>query len=188
MTKLFNDQWQCPQCKVKHAKETLFKQWVRSHPELDSRDGFLIYDADFWVHRYKIHGSRSIQCLMMVEVKTHGATCDASQDDTLALVNQCLRNRRSNIHGDPERRQAAGLPLKLWSKLQGRDVSTRVFGVHLLTFEGNGPQDSSWIKWDNRPISEDQLLGLLSFDIDPDYMRPLDLRIHQRKKEHPTLF
>lgn len=189
MTKHFNDQWQCPKCGEKHAKETLFKQWIRSHPGLESTEGFVVYDCDLWVHRYKIHKSRQVQCLMFVEVKTYGAKPDMAQEDTLSLVNQVMRNRRANKHADVPRRQAGGVPLKLHSKILNQVISCRLFGVHLLTFERDAPQNSAWIAWDNKRISEQQLLQILRLDFDPDTLRPIDLRNHHKPpKQQPSLF
>ena len=189
MTKLFNDQWQCPNCHVKHGKETLFKQWARSKPELDSSQGFVIYDADFWVHLYKTHGTRKVQCMMMVEVKTYGAKPDKAQDDTLGLVDQMMRNRESNIDCEPIRRQVGGLPLAMFSNLKNEKICCRVFGVHYLIFEKDGPQNSDWIKWDNHVITEAQLVDLLTFNLDPDHPNQLlDLRIPEEVRYQPWLF
>ncbi len=177
MTRLFNDNWQCPHCGVRHAKESLFSQWVRAHPELESGDGFTIHDADFWVHRYKVHQSSEVQCLMLVETKTFAASMSQSQRQTMSLVDQCMRNRRSQSVG---RIQAGGVAIKFRDVLTKRVFACRLFGVHQLQFEKNGPQDSDWIRWDRRDVTEEQLIGLLRFDLDPDTLKPMDLRRHHR--------
>jgi hypothetical protein len=34
------------------------------------------------------------------------------------------------------------------------------------------------MRWDEKPITQEQLTKLLRFDLDPDTLRPLDLRNH----------
>jgi len=184
MTRKFNDWWQCPNCGVKHGKETLFRQWMREHPLLDSRDGIACFDSDHWVHRFKFVHDRRIQCLMLIELKTHGADMTDSQRDTLGMVDQLLRNRGANaaMKHQRRRRQAGGIGVNLTSQMTGRKITCRLYGVHLLQFEKDGPQNSAWMKWDNSDINEEQLVSLLRFDIDPDTLRPIDLRRHHKRQ------
>lgn len=187
MTKMFNDCWQCPDCGNKYAKETLFKQWVRAHPGLESTNGFVVYDSDMIVHRYKIRNDRTFQLIMFVEIKTFGSLPDKAQQETLSIVSQMFRNRRKNKHNRLRAKQSGCLPNRVYSRLLGKEVSLRAFGFHLLTFEKNGPKDSEWIKWDDRIISEEQLVALLKFELDPDKLTPMDFRLHHKAKELPLL-
>lgn len=185
MTRLFNDQWQCPSCGVKHAKETLFKQWVRAHPGIESTEGFVVYDCDQIIHRYKTYDrngrTRELQCIMLVEIKTYGAEPEKAQRDTLGLMGQFLRNRRQNIHKSKGRRQVEASPNRAYSIMLNREIDVRAYGYHLLQFEKDGPQNSIWMKWDSKLISEDQLVSILRFDLDPDSLRPIDFRLHHEK-------
>jgi len=196
MTRLFGDLWECPNpaCGVTHAKETLFSQWLRSHPGIESRDGFVVYDCDFIIHRYKTYTdkktklSRELQCIMIVEVKTYGAVASLSQKDTLWTISQFLRNRRKTKQKKTEI-QADNPPAKIRSLVLNRDIEVRAYGVHTLTFEKTGPQNSKWIKWDGKKIiTEKQLIKLLRFDLDPDTLRKIDFRRHHARSKTPDMF
>lgn len=52
----------------------------------------------------------------------------------------------------------------------------------MLRFSGTEPGDSDSIWWDERVIDEDTLTATLSFELDPDTLRPLDLRNHHTSK------
>lgn len=67
------------------------------------------------------------------------------------------------------------------SLMTGRDFIMKSFGLHVLTFDGFGPYDSENIRWDGKPITVDQLIALVKFDIDPDTLKPMDWRSHHRK-------
>lgn len=175
MTRPFNQTSHCPNCKTWSTSETLFGRWIRNNPALDSGNGFCVIDQDYWVHRFKVDGSRSFQCLMLVEIKTNSAELTAAQRDTLYVINQLMRNRRSTpTKNDPQ----CGNSLKVISTYSGQKVELRVYGMHVLRFSGLGPDDSKEIWWNKRSITLDQLTALLKFDLDPDSLRPLDLRNH----------
>jgi len=55
--------------------------------------------------------------------------------------------------------------------------------MHVLRFSGLGPDDSKFIEWDDKDINADTLTDLLRFDLDPDTLKPIDLRNH-----HQTAF
>ena len=183
MTRQFNSQFHCPNCKTWHTSETLFGRWIRNNDQLDSAKGFCVTDQDYWVHRFKTHGNRAFQCLMLVEIKTHGADLTLAQTDTLHIVNQVMRNRRATPTKDLKF-QAGIAPLKVRSSMAGHLVTLKSFGMHVLTFSGLGPEDSEWIRWDRQEISEGQLTSLLRFDLDPDSLQPLDLRSHHQTHEN----
>jgi hypothetical protein len=178
MTKPFNQRFHCPNCNTWQSQETMFSRWIRNNPQLDSRDGYSVSDQDFWVHKYKTDKrGRNFQMIMGVEIKTLGAQVSDPQSDTLYIVNQIMRNRRGTPT-KPLMHQAGTAPLKAHSFLARREVQVRSFGIYVLRFSGLGPDDSEWIMWDNKYITEEQLTKLLRFDLDPDSFRPTDLRSH----------
>jgi len=177
MTRPHLSQVHCPNCKTFHTHETLFGRWIRSNPHLESSDGYCIIDQDYWIHRFKVHGMRQFQLLMLVEIKTLGQDLSDAQKDTLHMVNQLMRNRRRT----PTKEmlyQAGHGPLKVQSLMARTEVFLRAYGVHVLTFSSLGPDDSGSIFWDKKPIDLDTLTNLLRFEIDPDSMMRLDLRNH----------
>lgn len=188
MTRSFNSTIECPNCGFSHTVETAFERWIRNNPELDSRrTGIVRFDLDVLHHKYlrKIdkRGTRDIQCMMFIEVKTHvirakpGLLSDA-QRDTLSLLNQVLRNRRTNLHQEKLGRHAKNrTPLcKARSLLLNKDVRLWLFGGHLLTLSQTSPEDSDVITWDYKEIEIGQLIRLMQFDIDPDTLRRIDWR------------
>lgn len=181
MTRPFNIKYQCHNCGCMTTAETGFGRWLRENKSLDSKEAAVVCnDVDYIVHKYKTHEGRQVQCLMFVEVKTNGADMSPQQRDTQGLVYQFLNNRRQNIHKSKPL-QVDGRPRNAKSLMTGLMVDVRSFGVHLLQFEKTGPHDSEWIKWDRVDISEHQLVGLLRFDLDPDSLGPLDLRLHHAR-------
>ena len=186
MTRQHNQRFECPNCKTLNTAETLFGRWVRNNPRLDSGDGFSIVDCDYWIHRFKIHGNREVQCLMLVELKTNGSDLSAAQRDTLHIVDQVMRNRRQT----PTKtlvRESGTAPLRVKSSFLMASVNVRLYGVHTLVFSGLGPDDSNSIRWDRKEIDPDMLTKLLAFDLDPDTLRPMDFRSHHAKQAHSEL-
>lgn len=185
MTRQMREHISCPKCGYSFSKETAFSRWVRSQKELDSRrDGIVIYDLDMIVHRYKYDHDRLYQCIMLVELKRHGAELTDSQRDTLAVFGQFLRNdRRTSTKG--RRAQVGSRPTKVISVIRNRRVTCRAFGVHILTFQRTNP-DNGWVQWDKRRITKDQLIKLLKFELHPETLLPMDARKHHR--QHPLLF
>jgi hypothetical protein len=190
MTKPFNQRFHCPNCNTWQSQESLFSRWIRENADLDSADGYSVSDQDYWIHKYKTDDrGRDLQLMMMVEIKTLGKELSPAQRDTLSLANQVMRNRRQTPTKEL-RYQAGHAPLKARSYLAGRDVQVRLFGIHVLTFSGLGPSDSTWMTWDRKQINEEQLTRILRFDLDPDTLAPLELRVHHPdpKRGVPRLF
>lgn len=184
MTRQHNQQFHCPNCKTWHSAETMFGRWIRNCRELDSGHGFSVTDQDYWIHRFRTFRGRNFQLLMGVEIKTNRGTLTPAQTDTLHMANQALRTRRQTPTKELEW-QAGNTPtLDMYSMMAERVVRVRVYGIHVLTFSGLGPEDSEWMEWDGGRITKEQLIGLLRFDLDPDWkrnhteLRPLDLRNH----------
>lgn len=185
MTRTFNEKIRCPQCGYDHTIETDFERWMRHNPELKSESGIVRFDLDILLHRYKFSedrkGTRDVQCMMFVEVKTFMATPSPAQIDTLSILNQVLRNRRPNIHSTP-RRQVIGQLTKAYSKLNRRDVRLWLFGGHLLQIDGSSPDNSSRMLWDNLDINKSHLLELLRFERNPDNV---ELKMDIRRRSGP---
>lgn len=183
MTRQMNQVFHCPNCKTVTASETAFSAWTRTRPELDSiKQGLAIIDIDYIIHKYKTYRGREFQCVMFVEVKTHGAAIPDWQADTLFTVNQVLRNR-TNTPTKKSKKQCDGTIKTAYSLIAKRVMTLKVFGYHALVFSQLGPKDSEWMTWDKKIISEEQLIGLLNFDLDPDTLRPMDLRSHHRSAD-----
>lgn len=178
MTRQFNAQFHCNNCKTWQTQETQFGRWIRNNKELDSAKGYCVIDQDYFIHQFKSYENRDFQLIMMVEIKTMGSLPTQAQKDTLYILDQLFRNRRQTPTKSLER-QAAGF-IDVFSIMNGRRVKVRAYGVHFLKFSGLGPDDSESIMWDRKPIDAETLTKLLRFDLDPDTLTPIDLRNHHR--------
>ena len=182
MTRPFTMHSHCPICRTWQTQETAFGRWIRNNSELDSRKGYCVTDLDMTisefktVHQFKSGYRRDFQLIMDIEVKTMGSDLSESQRDTLHIRNQLMRNRRQT----PTKGllYQAGNTSEVFSVIQGRKIIVRCYGVHLLRFSGLGPDDSEWMLWDTKPITSDTLTEILRFDLDPDTLKPIDLRNH----------
>jgi hypothetical protein len=136
--------------------------------------------------------------LMLVEVKTNGATVNQAQRDLLTIVNQLLRtvawkDQRTDGRFDPGHRQNARL---VYSVIAGKKIQLQCYGVHRLTLSGATPDDSEWIQWDYTTLTGvTELVEILRFDKNPDSLKPMEHRSHKRqqealpvKQEMPALF
>lgn len=177
MTRQFNSQYHCSNCKTWQTQETMFGRWIRNNRELDSAKGYCVADQDYWIHRFKTFENREFQLLMLVEIKTMSAELTPAQIDTLYMVNQLMRNRRETPTKSLQHQTGSGVT-SVFSTMRGRHVSLRAYGMHVLRFSGLGPEDSEEIVWDRTPITKDVLTSILRFDLDPDSLNPLDLRNH----------
>ena len=175
MTARFRRSIKCPDCGLEIPAEDEISQWIRSHPQLDSREGMVFMDKDLVCHRYKTSHGRDAQFLMFVEIKTRGAQPSKSQRDTMNIVGQMVRNTK-NTYLTAENR-----PVRVYSTAAASEVTVRAMGYHLLRMDGSTPSDSTWIEWDRKRIDTDTLLKLLRFDLHPDTLNPLDLRSHHVK-------
>jgi hypothetical protein len=158
---------------------------MRNHPDLDSGPsaGIVRFDIDILIHRYLMlndkRGSREIQCLMFVEVKTYNAKPTTTQQDTLSLFSQVLRNRKTNMHRKRRGMHAEDhiAPTIAISRIRNKRVRLRMFGGHLLQLSNDDPTTSE-LRWDlKHKISIEQLVKLLRFELDPDNpTMPIDWR------------
>lgn len=187
MTRQFNSRIKCQHCGCMTTEESPMERWIREHPRLDSRNGIVRFDVDILLHRFKtfddLKGSRFIEFMMFIEVKTFSAELTDSQQDTLGLLNQLLRNRRPNMHGSP-RRQLEGQPAMAYSRKKKREVPLRLLGGHLLQLSGSSPLDSESIFWDYKRIDIETLVELMLFDRDPDNLNA-SRRDWMRRRSQP---
>lgn len=154
-----------------------FMGWLRAQgvdlPSNGRDCGVVATDVDFHIHRYlscvdRI-GSREVQTLMQIEVKTRNAEPKPSQLDTLFKVHATT---------------------KRWSQVNGQAV--RNFGVSVLKLSGTTPLDSSHMWWGRfheefailkyRAICIDTLFQLLRFEIDPENFCTIPFRRHHSTK------
>jgi len=175
------------------ATQTGFLGWVRNNPRLDSvTEGLTLSDSDAWFHRYRFHGDKATQFIMLVEFKEWDAKLTDSQRDTLHIANQLLRNRmnkRVEWHALEQKPRVS----KCFSTMAGKPINVICYGVHCLQIGGDGTY-AHWqpLKWDSKAITAEQLESLLLFEIDPDDFARIDYRPDQRHKrtevmkEHAT--
>lgn len=182
MTRQYNEQYHCPDCKKWFTRETEFGRWIRNNRELDSAKGYCVVDQDYWIHRFKSYAGRNFQLIMLVEIKTFGIGLTEAQKDTLHCANQIMRNRRQTPT-KPLQFQAGNSQVRqVRSVMAKKEINLRVYGVHVLTFSSLGPEDSEWMTWDRKAITPAVLTSILRFDLDPDTLRELDLRNHHLPK------
>ena len=187
MTRQFNAQYHCSNCKTWQTQETMFGRWIRNNRDLDSAKGYCVTDQDYWIHRFMVDRSRAFQCIMMVEIKTMGAELSKAQSDTLWIIDQIMRNRKTTPTKSEVRLQAGSGPVKVRSAMAKTDVFLKAFGVHVLTFSGLGPDDSEWIRWDSKNVDTQTLTSILRFDLDPDTLKKIDFRNHHRTHQNRLL-
>lgn len=184
MTKEFKIKFTCDRCGHQATAETAFGRWMRANHLLDSKNGFVRTDCDHVILRYKTHPQgRNFQLMMFVEAKEFGAEPDKSQTDILSFLSQAIRNHGKNLYGAKTDRSH-----RLKSRMLGRDVLVREFGVHLLQFEKTNPDDSNWIKWDRKLVDAELLCQILLMNVHPDKpSRPMQefLRDRHRLKPRP---
>jgi len=160
------------------GNEEPWRTWVRTNPNLDSKThGLSITDIDLCVHRYMVHadriGTRELQHVLLLEVKTFGADEPHPQADTLAVLDAALRLLR---------RKKIRIP---GSRTPCRRV--RFWGVHCLRLSGLMPPTSEQMWWDEKPITLPELEEVLRFERDPDSLQPREDRRHHAPSEAARL-
>ncbi len=155
---------------------------MRNERLLDSSIGIVRFDLDVLLHRYMFptdhFGDRTIQAMMFIEVKAMGAELSDSQKDTLHTLNQVFTNRRSNRHRKKRGAHADNHTpaAKVKSIITGKVASLWLLGGHFLQMEHICPKSSKWLRWDKKLIDLPTLIKLLSFELDPHKLQPIDWR------------
>lgn len=190
MTRRCNQVFQCANCGCISTAETGFSRWLRERKDLDSNDiGLVFIDSDLWIHRYKTtKEGRDLQCIMWCEIKGHGREPTDAQKDTLLIIDQFMNNRRETPTKKNAKHQTDDRPQKVLSWKLKRQTTVWAFGGFLLQFENTGPDDG-WIRWGKKRdlITPDMLAALIRFDLDPETLKPLDLRSHHPHRQLPLL-
>lgn len=199
MTAQWREIVNCSNCGSATSSEQPWKQWIRSHQDLDSRKQCLcLGDSDLWVQRYgtrldRRRIDRDVMHLMMVEVKTHNAELDASSTDRLRIINDLLRTNTWRDHRERDNgRFIDGHDQNtriVASYIAGRKVRVICYGVHLLRISGQTFPASQVIAWDGKKISCEDLLKLLRYELHPDSLLPMEHRAHKRRfVDQPALW
>lgn len=162
------------------GNDTPFGAWLRRQAELSSQH-FVASDIDWVIHRYKPEidsvGTREVNYMMFVEVKTFSACLNNSQHESLWFQHQFFQAKQGKkslmLVGAKARRA-------VWH-----------FGVSVLVFTGGSPEDSQ-IQWrrfrsdgslSRRSITEHELVRLLRFDLHPDSLNQMSARRHHKTRE-----
>ena len=153
-----------------------YMAWMRSRekelPSYSSSIGFVATDVDVFVHRYLTVpsdgiGTREVQNMMLIEVKSRSGNPSSSQLDTLSKINLFNGIRR----------------------VAGRRVE--FFGVFFLKLSGTSPDDSDQMWWGSilsgvvqwQKIDTTTLIALLRFDIHPVTLGLIEYRRHHKTTE-----
>jgi hypothetical protein len=152
-----------------------FMAWCRSCkllPSWSSDCGWVQTDVDTFIHRYltrvDAQGTRELQPMMEIEVKTRSGSLTESQLDTY------------------RKKHATVIPFLKW-----RGQLLVNYGVSFVRMDGTSPEDSTWFKWGrfNRSESFDihwhditigKLIQLLRFDLNPDTLSENTFRRHHK--------
>lgn len=153
-----------------------FSRWIRSNKALPSfsKDvGFVATDIDYFIHNYLIsidgQGSREVQTLMTVEVKTRNGRPNKSQADTLAKQHFTSFSKQVQMFGSQ---------------------AIRNFGVSVLCLSGTAPDNSERMMWGRfhrselrwKEIDLQTLDGLLLTKLHPDSLDANPLRRHHKTR------
>lgn len=198
MTRQYNQVYTCTNCGCVSTTETSFGRWIRQNKNLDSqKEHVVIYDIDYVVHKFRTHHGRTMQLIMLLEIKTRNSDMTDAQRDTMYLLSQITENRRRNnqINSKPDKwvtnspHCGSFGPNEVYSSHARRFVKIKSFGLFKLQFSGLGPDDSDFIGWNGKPIDCQTLESLIRFDIDPVTFKPIEelFRIHHKAKEQPLL-
>lgn len=164
-----------------YGSDTEFCAWMREQKELPSfgKDfGMSASDNDVTIHRYMASvdglGSREVQALMQIEIKTRAAKPSFSQIDTLSKLNLFAGERKT------------------------KERHIRFFGVFVLVLSGTSPSDSENMWWGRIPkesivkdashlswtnICLSQLISLIRFDIHPSTLEKNAFRRHHKTSQ-----
>ncbi len=164
-----------------YGSDTEFCAWLRACKELPSfgKDfGLSVSDNDVTIHRYMTSvdglGTREVQAIMQIEVKTRLGKPPTAQMDTLSKLNMFAKQKET------------------------RQGIVRFFGVFILVMDGLSPDDSKlmfWgiipkslivtdakkLKW--RSIDRNDLIRLLRFEIHPATFEPNVFRRHHKTRK-----
>lgn len=167
------------------GSDVAFCSWLRNCPQLPSIDkddgfGFVATDVDLIIHRYMTNddtvGTRMVQGIMHLEVKTRGGEPLPSQIHTLSVMNLFCGDKFAD------------------------GINIRNFGVFVLSMSGLTPDDScsmrwgvlskrhqvasarsQYLKWIN--IDRSTLIAILRFELHPRSLTRKPFRRHHKTSE-----
>ncbi len=169
-----------------------FLGWLRGQRDLDaSRMGITVNDVDVFVHKFKVHtdkfGTREIQLMFDLEIKSHDGAPDANQRQSLFFRHQRIRTQDKNRGGE-----GCFKPVATTDFLDGKEKLFIHYGCYLLQLSGNTPDNSStmrWCRFDKRGVyhptvlSMEMLKSILRFETHPFTIRPLEFRRRHNTQE-----
>ena len=161
-----------------YGQDKDFCDWLRKNQNLPSTE-IVISDVDCIVHQYKTIvdsiGTRDIQSILYLEVKTRGASLTKSQLDTLFKLHKTMFTSRLE-------------------EINGQFV--RNWGVAIVSMDGTHPFNSKCMYWGRfdeyggldwgddrlggRVLTVETLNKLLRFEIHPDNFQPEPFRRHHK--------
>ena len=164
-----------------------FSDWLRKEKSLDSvKQNLSITDADYWIHQYRETtdscGTRGIESIMMIELKTNSASLPFAQRDTLKLINAGFHNAFYD---------QAGRVVTKKVQIDNKTRFVRFYGAFLLQIDTDRPDTSKTIKWHGKVISYQVLLNVLAFKRDPRTLNERDDKRHHaasNAQKHGDLF
>ena len=183
MTRSFRATMVCQACGEEFSAEHPVLQWIRNNPRLDSKKyGLSITDIDLTIHQYKTHwdvvGERNVENIMDVEIKTYNKKIQYAQRDTLILRHQVFSRNNRNTFNINEGQGCYSQYNKI-RDIDGKIISVRYFGCHLLTLSNNEIENSC-LFWDHKAIDIPTLEQLIRFECDPFTLRKRSERRHHR--------
>jgi len=170
----------CPHCGEPHW----FRYWIGRQCD-KSVDGLSVSDLDLLVHRFRMvtdaRGERTVEHIMVVELKTEDESLGKAQRDTLSLFNAAL-NSVLPVDGAP-----IGVEARPGFIVPG-EKKVIWHGVHLLRVPAQ-PSEPGPFFWDNQPLAAETLAAVLSFRHDPrEPLRILDVeRRHKPADQDPSM-
>jgi hypothetical protein len=154
------------------GEDTAFSGWLRSQEQIPS-SLVVATDCDYVIHRYKNCvdgvGTREIQALMILEVKTNNGEPRFAQLDTMWLHHRFLNSSNKRIREN------------------GKTATHH--GVSFLSLSGTTPANSETMRWGRfgqakainwKKVDEPTLTSLLRFDLHPESLSPNPYRRHHK--------
>jgi hypothetical protein len=155
-----------------YGEDTEFSGWLRKQQRIPSSI-VVASDCDFVIHRYKKPvdgiGTREIQALMILEVKTRNGEPRFAQLDTMWLQHKCSQASNRRIR-------------------EGNTTVTH-HGVSFLSLSGTTPENSDLMRWGRfgkaaainwKAVDEPTLESLLLFNLHPDNFSSNPYRRHHK--------